>query len=165
MRKLASATTLLAVATVPMLVLAMPFRASAISPVSASGVGAARNTAAPRSTGLSPMSAAPHRASIILPIVTPPSVAIPPIATATATATPRSVVNPPIATPVSILQGPTSVAPGLYPLQASASAVTVSWYDRSNTPNIEQGFQVFKRDLSGNWQMVYQVPTSGGTNY
>jgi hypothetical protein len=34
--------------------------------------------------------------------------------------------------------------------------VTVKWYDRSNN---EQGFKVFRRDTSGTWQMVYQVPT------
>jgi hypothetical protein len=47
-------------------------------------------------------------------------------------------------------------APGTYPLQATASAVTVKWYDRSDN---EQGFKVFRRDLSGNWQQVYDVPT------
>ena len=53
---------------------------------------------------------------------------------------------------------PASVdAPGTYPLQATASTVTVSWYDRSND---ELGFQVSRRDLSGNWQVVYQVASN-----
>jgi hypothetical protein len=64
-------------------------------------------------------------------------------------------------------------APGLYDLQATASAVTVKWYDTSDN---ELGFKVFRRDGSGNWQVVYQVATRnmqgsgpgnviGGTDY
>jgi hypothetical protein len=64
----------------------------------------------------------------------------------------------PIITPVPI--GPITLgsvnAPGLSPLQVTASSVTVNWYGRSSN---EQGFQVFRRDTAGNWQMVYQAPT------
>ncbi len=48
------------------------------------------------------------------------------------------------------------LAPGLYPLAASARAVTVDWYDRSTN---EQQFVVYKRDLQGDWQQVYEVPS------
>jgi hypothetical protein len=41
-------------------------------------------------------------------------------------------------------------------LPATPSSVTVTWYDTSSN---ERGFKVFKRDLNGNWQQVYQVPT------
>jgi hypothetical protein len=57
------------------------------------------------------------------------------------------------------------LAPGTYPLQVTARTVTVRWYDRSTN---ELGFKVYRRDLSGNWQLVYQVPTramAGGGDY
>ena len=47
-------------------------------------------------------------------------------------------------------------APGVYPLQATASTVTVKWYDRSDN---ELGFKVFRRDNSGTFQLVYQTAT------
>ncbi len=71
-----------------------------------------------------------------------------------------------VGTPVPVLPNCTVTAPGTSPLQATASAVTVQWYDRSNN---ELGFQVFRRDLSGNWQIVYQVASRDvrgtGTGY
>jgi hypothetical protein len=48
------------------------------------------------------------------------------------------------------------VSPGLYQLASSQQAVTVSWYDRSTD---EQQFVVYKRDLGGNWEQVYEVPS------
>src|SRR5579875_1219723 len=70
---------------------------------------------------------------------------------------PRQIIKPiPVRTPVAVLPGSHLAAPGLYDLQVSAAAVTVRWYDRSDN---ELGFKVFKRDLSGTWQPVYQVPT------
>lgn len=77
-------------------------------------------------------------------------------------------VRPPIVTPrpATITQGPPVTFPGLYPLEASASSVTVKWFDRSDN---ELGFKVFRRDTSGNWQLVYQVATRDmrgtGTDY
>jgi hypothetical protein len=56
--------------------------------------------------------------------------------------------------PIMAPSGP--LAPGLYPLAASAHAVTVDWYDRSTN---EQQFVVYKRDLQGDWQQVYEVPS------
>jgi hypothetical protein len=47
-------------------------------------------------------------------------------------------------------------APGVYPLQATASTVTVKWYDRSDN---ELGFNVFRRNSAGAWQVVYQTAT------
>ncbi len=57
-------------------------------------------------------------------------------------------------TPLPVVTSGYVNAPGLYNLQASASTVTVKWYDRSVN---ELGFKVFRRDQSGNWQMVDQV--------
>jgi hypothetical protein len=77
-------------------------------------------------------------------------------------------VKPPIIAPPprTAVQGPTVAFPGLYPLEASASSVTVKWYDRSD---VELGFKVFRRDTSGSWQLVYQVATRDmpgtGTDY
>jgi hypothetical protein len=51
-------------------------------------------------------------------------------------------------------------APGSYDLQTMASAVTVKWFDSSDN---ELGFRVFRRDLSGNWQQVYQIATRNKT--
>jgi hypothetical protein len=69
-------------------------------------------------------------------------------------------------TPLPVLPSGSVNAPGTYDLQASASSVTVKWYDRSNN---ELGFKVFRRDLSGNWRVVDQVATldvrGSGTNY
>jgi hypothetical protein len=86
---------------------------------------------------------------------------------------PANVVKPIIIPTKYFLQVDHVDAPGLYDLQASASAVTVKWYDRSDN---ELGFKVYRRDLSGNWQVVYQVATRnksgsgtgdeiGGTDY
>jgi hypothetical protein len=87
---------------------------------------------------------------------------------------PVAVVKPiTVPSPIAILPSGPVNAPGLYALQVSASAVTVKWYDTSNN---ELGFRVFRRDTSGNWQMVYQVASSnvrgsgpgnviGGTDY
>jgi hypothetical protein len=57
-------------------------------------------------------------------------------------------------TPFAALPSGPLNPPGLYNLQATASSVTVKWYDRSND---ELGFKVFRRDLSGNWQLVDQI--------
>jgi len=69
-------------------------------------------------------------------------------------------------TPLPVLPSGSVNAPGTYPLQATASSVTVKWSDYSDN---ELGFKVFRRDTSGNWQLVYQVATSDvrgtGTNY
>jgi hypothetical protein len=64
--------------------------------------------------------------------------------------------KPPITvpTPLPVLPSGPVTAPGLSPLQATASSVTVSWSDRSTN---ELGFKVFRRDLSGNWHLVDQV--------
>jgi hypothetical protein len=51
---------------------------------------------------------------------------------------------------------PPPAQPGAYPLQASAQAVNVRWYDRSTT---EQKFVVYKRGLNGAWEVIDQVPT------
>ena len=56
--------------------------------------------------------------------------------------------------PLPVLPSGSVTPPGANPLQASASAVTVGWSDRSTN---ELGFKVFRRDLSGNWQLVGQV--------
>src|SRR5579875_3240027 len=117
MRKLASPTTLLAAATLPLLVLPMAYPASAASPASASGMHAASHTAA--ALRLPAAAAPPHGAA---PTPTAPAVPHP------------AFIRPPIAIPtrpVAVLPGPNVAYPGLYPLQASASAVTVTWYDRS----------------------------------
>ncbi|MGH2410940.1 MAG: hypothetical protein ACRDGS_11315, partial [Chloroflexota bacterium] len=81
---------------------------------------------------------------------------------------PATSFKPPInvPTPLPVLPSGSVNPPGTYPLQASASAVTVKWYDRSNN---ELGFRVFRRDLSGTWQMVDQVASldvrGSGANY
>lgn len=66
--------------------------------------------------------------------------------------------TPPVvkAPPSVIKQAPVPLFPGICPLQATPSAVTVCWYDRSTD---EQKFVVYKRDATGTWQAVYQVPT------
>jgi hypothetical protein len=79
---------------------------------------------------------------------------------------PAAVVGP-ITTrvPIGGLRSIPFFAPGLYNLQASAAAVTVKWFDRSNN---ELGFKIYRRDRSGKWQVVYQVPTrdmAGGGDY
>jgi hypothetical protein len=75
---------------------------------------------------------------------------------------PHAAAFRPILTPIPIYYRYVS-APGLYPLQATASSVTVSWY---NTSSSAQGFEVFERDDWGNWQKVYQAPVSAGAyNY
>ncbi|HXT34054.1 MAG TPA: hypothetical protein VN837_00640 [Chloroflexota bacterium] len=132
MRTLIRPSRLLASATVPLLVLALVRPAHAGSPAPASGSLAAALHAYRTSVGLGSLSrpASGHSPAFVRPIITP--------------------------VPIGGIRLPSVDAPGTYPLQASASAVTVKWYDRSND---EQGFKVFKRDLSGNWQMVYQVAT------
>jgi hypothetical protein len=67
-----------------------------------------------------------------------------------------SAVLIPRPTPGPVAQIPPPAQPGVYPLQATAQAVTVHWYDRSTT---EQKFVVYKRDQNGAWQVVDQVPT------
>jgi hypothetical protein len=59
--------------------------------------------------------------------------------------------------------GPTP--PGLYSIHASSSAVTIDWADASTN---EDKFVVYRRDIHGNWQAIYQVPTrnvAGGGSY
>jgi hypothetical protein len=70
----------------------------------------------------------------------------------TASATPITITPPGGSQPPPLAVTP----PGLYPLQATAQAVDIRWYDRST---IEQKFVVYKRDRYGAWQVVYQVPT------
>src|SRR5262245_66052676 len=56
-------------------------------------------------------------------------------------------------------------ASGLFSIQASASAVTINWADASTN---EDKFVVYRRDLHGNWQAIYQAPThnmAGGGTY
>lgn len=55
-----------------------------------------------------------------------------------------------------IAQPPVPLFPGICPLEAAPQSVTVCWYDRSTD---ETKFVVYKRDVHGNWQSVYQVPT------
>jgi hypothetical protein len=76
----------------------------------------------------------------------------------TAAPPPAGSLTPPITvpTPLPVLPSGPLTAPGLSPLQATAASVTVSWSDRSSD---ELGFKVFRRDLTGNWQLVDQVPT------
>jgi len=50
-------------------------------------------------------------------------------------------------------------APGLRPLEPTASAVTIRWSDHSNN---EQKFVLSKRDGTGRWLVIYQVPTRDG---
>src|SRR5262245_40143019 len=56
-------------------------------------------------------------------------------------------------------------APGLFSIQASSAAVTIKWVDASTN---EDKFVVYRRDVHGNWQAIYQVPTrnvAGGGAY
>jgi len=59
--------------------------------------------------------------------------------------------------------------PGLNPLQASATSVTVAWYDRSLSSTSEaQKFVVYRRAANGAWQNVHEVPVNPagtGTSY
>ncbi len=95
-----------------------------------------------RSPGLLPNPAAPPSEALIKPIIAPSPIPVRPV-------------------------GPVN-APGTYVLQATTSSVSVKWYDRSDN---ELGFRVFRRDTSGNWQMVYQVASRDmhgfgtGTNF
>lgn len=75
-----------------------------------------------------------------------------------ATPQPRTSLRPPITvpTPLPVVPGGSLTAPGLSPLQATASSVTVQWSDRSTN---ELGFKVFERDEVGRWRQVQQVPT------
>jgi hypothetical protein len=133
MSTIISPRKLLASATLPLLVLAMVRPAYAGGPVLTSSPLAAALHAyrmPPAGPGTSPRPASAHSPAFVRPIITP--------------------------IPIGGIRLPSVDAPGTYALQASASAVTVKWYDRSNN---ELGFKVFKRDLSGNWQMVYQVAT------
>lgn len=71
--------------------------------------------------------------------------------------------RPPVSVaPVSVAPvltpGPPA-APGLCPLQATPSAVVVSWYNRSDTAT---GFIVYRLDSQGNRQVVDQVPVVTG---
>jgi hypothetical protein len=68
------------------------------------------------------------------------------------------VISRPTPGPIASIPPPTS--PGVYPLQATAQAVNVRWYDRSTT---EQKFVVYKRGLNGAWQVIDQVPTRNVT--
>src|SRR5581483_3952208 len=73
--------------------------------------------------------------------------------------TAAAAVRPPQTAPVhgGTIMGPSGpLFPGLDQLAASPHAVTVGWYDRSTN---EQQFIVYKRDLQGNWQQVYAVPS------
>jgi hypothetical protein len=136
------------IATAALLALAMVRPAYAGSSVSASSASAVRGPAVTsglpgagtQTHGSLSNPASPHPLGLVKPIITPP---------------------PNIGVYIGYVN-----APGTYALDASASAVTVKWYDRSDN---EQGFKVYRRDLSGNWQVVYQVPTldmSGtGSNY
>jgi hypothetical protein len=81
------------------------------------------------------------------------SLAGPSTASAARVRLPTGIAAPPGGV-IKLPPGPTS--PGVYPLQASASAVTVRWYDRSSN---EQKFVVYRRDQYGAWHSVDQVPT------
>lgn len=73
--------------------------------------------------------------------------------------TASAAVRPPQTPPVhgGTIMGPSGpLFPGLYQLAASQHAVTVGWYDRSTN---EQQFVVYKRNLQGAWQQVYEVPS------
>jgi hypothetical protein len=91
------------------------------------------------------------------PVPTPP--------TSRAAITIRPIGTAPVIVCTTCMLRASILAPDLYDLQASASAVTVKWYDTSDN---ELGFKVYRRDLAGNWQVVYQVPTrdmAGGGDY
>jgi hypothetical protein len=62
----------------------------------------------------------------------------------TAAVQPITVPTPPI----SVLPSGPVTAPGTYPLQSTASSVTVKWSDHSDN---ELGYKVFRRDTSGAW--------------
>ena len=69
--------------------------------------------------------------------------------------TAAAAVRPPGPPPAGVIKGPSGpLAPGLYQLASSQHAVTVGWYDRSSN---EQNFVVYKRNLQGAWQQVYEV--------
>jgi hypothetical protein len=73
--------------------------------------------------------------------------------------TAAAAIRPPQTAPVhgGTIMGPSGpLFPGLDQLAASPHAVTVGWYDRSTD---EQQFIVYKRNLQGNWQQVYAVPS------
>ena len=75
------------------------------------------------------------------------------MSTATAAVRPPGAFRP----PGGVLKAPSApVSPGLYQLAASQQAVTVGWSDHSTN---EQKFVVYKRNLQGNWQQVYEVPS------
>lgn len=66
-------------------------------------------------------------------------------------------ISRPTPAPPRVIHEPAPPAqPGVNPLEATAQAVTVRWYDRSTT---EQKFVVYKRDQNGAWQVINQVPT------
>src|SRR5205823_6070506 len=46
--------------------------------------------------------------------------------------------------------------PGMYTMQVMPLSVTIAWLDRSSD---EQRFVLYKRDLHGAWQAIYEVPT------
>ncbi len=73
-----------------------------------------------------------------------------------ATPTAAAHVRPPITlpTPLPVLPSGSVTAPGLSPLQATTSSVTVTWSDQSTN---ELGFKVFRRDDVGRWRQVDQV--------
>jgi hypothetical protein len=128
MRTFATVPKLLSQAMLVMLIPAMVGSAYAGSLPSGSGTAVVSGQATTSTRGLSSNAAAVHPAASIKIITAPTPIAI----------VPSGPLNP----------------PGLYNLQATASSVTVKWYDRSNN---ELGFKVFRRDLSGNWQMVDQI--------
>lgn len=101
---------------------------AALMPAAVAGATAAPNAGAPV-LGVVPNPAVPHPATALRPPINLP-------------------------TPFPVLPSGPLTAPGLATLQATASSVTVQWSDRSNN---ELGFRVFRRDLTGVWQLVYQV--------
>lgn len=69
--------------------------------------------------------------------------------------TAAAAVRPPGPPPGGVIKAPSGpVSPGLDQLASSQHAVTVGWYDRSTN---EQKFVVYKRNLQGAWQQVYEV--------
>lgn len=65
-------------------------------------------------------------------------------------------ISRPTLSSVRAIYIPTPAPPGVYPLEVTAQAVNVRWYDRSTT---EQKFVVYKRDQSGAWHVINQAPT------
>jgi hypothetical protein len=68
----------------------------------------------------------------------------------------------------TIMGDPGPTFPGLNNLQASATSVTVGWYDRSWSIPESQKFVVYRRDANGVWQSVHEAPTKPagtGTSY